>query len=223
MLPGLKMLAATVLLAVAIVIFAFGAAALLRAAHEDFAMLQAWRPAIDPLTDTFAPSETTPTLAALRIEPQQIAEPPPAKPAAAPAAPAEVAIAPAPAEIVIAPPLPPPPVTVVAALPAEPKIKLSETPYNAPRVGPRLMPEIATNDAPPIAVASLAPVEADAEPLLAAPLPRPKPVFARPTIRKRIVRRPPVRRVASRPAAQQPRQIPQTQNPFQQLFSSGSN
>ena len=226
MLPGLRTLAAAVLLAFAIVTFAFGAAALLRVAHEDFAVLPTWRPSMEPLGETVAaPEPDMPVLAALRVEPQleapsQIA---PDKPLAAPE--------PAPAEIVIAPapPATTPPAAVVAALPeptrAAAKIELPDAPYNAPLSGPRLMPEIATNDAPPVAVVSLAPATQDAEtldaePLSVAPLPRvrPQPQIAKPLVKKRIVRRPPLRRVASRPVTRQT----QPQSPLQQLFG-GTN
>src|SRR6478735_4525167 len=195
MLPGLRMLAATVLLAFAVVTFAFGAAALLRVAHEDFAVLPTWRPAMDPLAETVAAKEQDrPVLAALRVEPeaettQQIV------PEVKPAPPVEI-VAPAPQ---------PPAVEVAALRPAPlraPKIELADQPYNAPLTGPPLMPEIATNDAP-VAVASLAPTEPDAVPLDFAPLPRPTPLLVKPATTKRIVRRTPLRRVASRPA--QPR------------------
>ena len=221
MLPGLRTLAAAVLLAFAIVTFAFGAAALLRSAHEDFAMIQTWRPAMEALGDTVAAKEPDmPVLAALRVEPdveatEQIV---PDKPLAAPEPP--------PAEVAIVAPAPPvqPPAAVVAALPDQtksaPGFQLADAPYNAPLVGPRLMPEIATNDAAPAAF-SLAAVTPDAEPLAFAPLPRPKPQLTtpqlvKPALRKRIVRRPPARRVASRPAQTQ------SQNPFSQLFG-GAN
>jgi len=219
MLPGFRTLAAISLLAVAIVIFALGAAALLRVAHEDFATLQTWRPAMDPLPGTVAAREAgepaTPTLAALRIEPdpaiaEQIVSPP-----------AAAIPDPAPAEVSITPRLPEPqtPPTVVAALPAKPDFQLPDAAYNSPRSGPLLMPEIATNDAPPVAIASLAPVVApvapDAEPLAVAPLPRPKPQLANPLLRPRIVKRRIVRRVAARPVAAQ-----QTPSALEQLFGN---
>jgi hypothetical protein len=208
MLPGLRTLAATVLLAFAVITFAFGAAALLRVAHEDFAVLPTWRPAMDPLTETVAAkAPDQPTLAVLRVEPdpettQQIV------PEAKPSPPVEI-VAPAPQ----------PPAAVVAALPpapAAPKIELADRPYNVPLAGPRLVPEIATNDAAPAAFASLAPLTSDTNPIDVAPLPRPRPQLVQPAVRKRIVRRPPARRVASRPAAQ-PRQA---LSPLDQLFNN---
>jgi hypothetical protein len=69
MLPGLRFLLAAILLAVSILVFGLGAAALLRAAHEEFASNPSWR---SPRETRFAQIEETdrPTLAMLRIEPQ---------------------------------------------------------------------------------------------------------------------------------------------------------
>ena len=49
MLPGLRILFATTILAISILVFGLGAAALLRAAHEEFASLTLWRPAQQPV------------------------------------------------------------------------------------------------------------------------------------------------------------------------------
>lgn len=72
MLPGLRILFATTILAISILVFGLGAAALLRAAHEEFASLPAWRLAQQPVLTPFTPQvprlETTPVLAMLRIE-----------------------------------------------------------------------------------------------------------------------------------------------------------
>ncbi len=67
MLPGFRFLFATVVLAVSVLVFGVGAAALLRAAHEEFASLPSWRLAQQPL---LAPQFelSLPTLAMLRIE-----------------------------------------------------------------------------------------------------------------------------------------------------------
>lgn len=48
MLPGLRILFATTALAISVLIFGLGAAALLRAAHEEFASLPSWRLAQQP-------------------------------------------------------------------------------------------------------------------------------------------------------------------------------
>lgn len=72
MLPGFRILFATTVLAISILVFGLGAAALLRAAHEEFASLPSWRLAQQPVLTPFTPQvprlETTPVLAMLRIE-----------------------------------------------------------------------------------------------------------------------------------------------------------
>jgi len=72
MLPGLRILFATTILAISILVFGLGAAALLRAAHEEFASLTLSRPTQQPVLTPFTPQvprlETTPVLAMLRIE-----------------------------------------------------------------------------------------------------------------------------------------------------------
>lgn len=67
MLPGFRFLAATVLLTVSIVVFALGAAALLRSTHGEFAGTQFTRATQEPL---FAQRWDTslPTIALLRVE-----------------------------------------------------------------------------------------------------------------------------------------------------------
>jgi len=66
MLPGFRFLFATIVLAVSVLIFGLGAAALLRASHEEFASLPSWRPTQAP---SFAlRTESAPTLAMLRVE-----------------------------------------------------------------------------------------------------------------------------------------------------------
>ncbi|HEX7881973.1 MAG TPA: hypothetical protein VF499_04465 [Afipia sp.] len=69
MLPGFRILFATTVLAISILVFGLGAAALLRAAHEEFASLPSWRLAQQPpLTPQVPRPEITPVLAMLRIE-----------------------------------------------------------------------------------------------------------------------------------------------------------
>lgn len=72
MLPGFRILFATTVLAISILVFGLGAAALLRAAHEEFASLSSSRLAPQPVLTPFTPQvpriETTPVLAMLRIE-----------------------------------------------------------------------------------------------------------------------------------------------------------
>ena len=86
MLPGFRFLFAAIVLSMSILIFGLGAAALLRAAHEEFASNPTWRAA--PETVFAQPREATrPVLAMLRVDlptPEKIADNIPA--IAAPAA-----------------------------------------------------------------------------------------------------------------------------------------
>ena len=68
MLPGFRFLFAAILLSTSVLIFGLGAAALLRAAHEEFASPPARRA---PPEQVFAQPERgpPPTLALLRVEP----------------------------------------------------------------------------------------------------------------------------------------------------------
>jgi hypothetical protein len=66
MLPGFRFLFAAVVLSVSTVIFGLGAAALLRAAHEQFASLPVWK--APPETVFAQRTEPTPTLAMLNVE-----------------------------------------------------------------------------------------------------------------------------------------------------------
>src|SRR5262249_38341121 len=103
MLPGIRFLLAAILLSISVVVFGLGAAALLRAAHEDFPPNPSWR--ATPET-RFAQNET-PTLALLRVETPAPATQPadvpdsvaPQASATAPALPSEqlAAVSPAPA------------------------------------------------------------------------------------------------------------------------------
>jgi hypothetical protein len=67
MLPGFRFLFAAIILSISLVVFGLGAAALLRAAHEEFASNPSWRAAPEVM---FAqPSETTkPVLAMLSVD-----------------------------------------------------------------------------------------------------------------------------------------------------------
>jgi hypothetical protein len=67
MLPGFRFLFAAIVLSMSILIFGLGAAALLRAAHEEFASTPTWRAA--PETVFAQPAEATgPVLALLRVD-----------------------------------------------------------------------------------------------------------------------------------------------------------
>ena len=73
MLPGFRFLFAAIALSVSILIFGLGAAALLRAAHEEFASNPTWRAAPEPrFAQQIEPSQ--PVLAVLRVEPQPSAQ-----------------------------------------------------------------------------------------------------------------------------------------------------
>jgi hypothetical protein len=68
MLPGFRFLFAAIVLSMSVLIFGLGAAALLRAAHEEFASIPSRRPLLPQ--SVFAQSEPpAPTLALLRVEP----------------------------------------------------------------------------------------------------------------------------------------------------------
>jgi hypothetical protein len=77
MLPGFRFLFAAIVLSTSVLIFGLGAAALLRAAHEEFVSIPSRR--APPETMFAQQSDTGPTLAILRVEPS--AEEKAAKPA----------------------------------------------------------------------------------------------------------------------------------------------
>ena len=81
MLPGFRFLFAAIVLSMSVLVFGLGAAALLRAAHEEFASLPSRRAPPEPV---FAQQNDAPlpTLALLRVEPP-VAEKPPDSAAAA--------------------------------------------------------------------------------------------------------------------------------------------
>ncbi|HXI04991.1 MAG: hypothetical protein ACRC1G_11460 [Bradyrhizobium sp.] len=87
MLPGIRFLLAAILLSISILIFGLGAAALLRAAHEEVASVPTRRVMPEPV---FAQQLEAPTLAMLRVEPvrseQATDTPPIATPEPAPEA-----------------------------------------------------------------------------------------------------------------------------------------
>ncbi len=117
MLPGFRFLFAAIVLSMSVLVFGLGAAALLRAAHEQFASNPSWHAAPDA---TFAlQAETTrPVLAMLRVEP------PPAEQKASENVPAQAATLAAPTvsapaeQAAIAPPSEPE--RVAALKPEEP-------------------------------------------------------------------------------------------------------
>ena len=97
MLPGFRFLFAAIVLSMSLLVFGLGAAALLRAAHEDFASTPTWRAA--PETVFAQPVESSrPVLALLRIDTPVTEKTPDNAPAAAAAEAPSAALAFAPAE-----------------------------------------------------------------------------------------------------------------------------
>jgi hypothetical protein len=154
MLPGFRFLFAAIVSSMSILVFGLGAAALLRAAHEEVSSNPSWRAA--PETMFAQQGETTPpVLALLRVEPQP-AEPmaPENSPAvAAPAEPATIASAPtepaasasAPAEPVASAPTPAEPERIAALKPddapqpetAKPEMPRAESPAQSDAPSPQ--------------------------------------------------------------------------------------
>ena len=151
MLPGIRFLLAAILLSVSIVVFGLGAAALLRAAHEDFASNPSWR--VTPETRFAQQSETPTTLALLRVEtPAPAATSSDAPASAAP----EAGAAPTPAtppgeQMAAVSPAPEPERTVApSTAPATPSTEAIKTEASPPLPAP-------SNEPAPAAVASEAP------------------------------------------------------------------
>lgn len=69
MLPGFRFLFAAILLSISILVFGVGAAALLRATHEQFVANPSWRNGPQERTFAQAAEPAPPVLAALRVEP----------------------------------------------------------------------------------------------------------------------------------------------------------
>ena len=74
MLPGLRFIAATIVLSISILIFGFGAAALLRANHEEFANLKTIRPT-QPQIFAQTSDKEQPAITLMQVE--TVAEQPP--------------------------------------------------------------------------------------------------------------------------------------------------
>jgi hypothetical protein len=131
MLPGFRFLFTAIVLSMSILIFGLGAAALLRAAHEEFANLPARRAPPQPM---FARQndDQPPTLALLRVDTPDIAQP--TENAAAAAVPEGAIDIPAPAEPENLAALKPPeePVQVEAAKPETPAKEASAETAPAP-------------------------------------------------------------------------------------------
>ncbi|MBR0842448.1 hypothetical protein JQ607_19795 [Bradyrhizobium liaoningense] len=77
MLPGFRFLFAAILLSASILVFGLGAAALLRATHEQYVTNPSWRNGPQEKVFAQAPEPAQPVLAVLRAEPEAVAEPAP--------------------------------------------------------------------------------------------------------------------------------------------------
>lgn len=77
MLPGFRFLFAAILLSTSILVFGLGAAALLRATHEQYVSNPAWRNGPQEQVFAQSPEPAQPVLAVLRAEPEVAAEPTP--------------------------------------------------------------------------------------------------------------------------------------------------
>src|SRR5258708_29279376 len=126
MLPGFRFLFAAIVLSMSILIFGLGAAALLRAAHEQFVSNPSWH--ATPETMFAQQSDASrPVLAMMHVEPAAPDRP---------KAPDDVAAAPAPAEQATSVPPPAEPAPIVPARaeppPAEPEKVAAATPEQTP-------------------------------------------------------------------------------------------
>ena len=73
MLPGFRFLFTAIVLSMSVLIFGLGAAALLRAAHEEFANLPSRRATPEPMFARLS-DDPPPTLALLRVDPPRRGE-----------------------------------------------------------------------------------------------------------------------------------------------------
>ena len=185
MLPGFRFLFAATVLSVSILVFGVGAAALLRAAHEEFAVNPSWR--AGPQEPVLARNAETreAVLAALRVEPQiappNPSETPPTEPeaAAAPvAAPASDTEQPPPKPEAATPPTTEPVETATASPSRQPDESASES---APKTEPAAS-EPAPQDAVAPAAAESAPAEADVTASTDVPAGDAKPAAAEPAV-----------------------------------------
>ncbi|MCC8966267.1 hypothetical protein H8A95_29070 [Bradyrhizobium sp. Pear76] len=185
MLPGLRFLLAAVVLATSLLVFGLGAAALFRAAHEEFANIPARRAPPEP---QFAQqAEASPVLAMVRVDPAAADKvvtdtPVPATPAATePAAPAEASPAAEPEKLAAVksddpspPALPRPEAQVVETPAPAPSAEAAQPPLADPAPVSQPTPA-AAETSPTAAEAKVAavtdPPAATSEPAPAAPAP----------------------------------------------------
>jgi hypothetical protein len=146
MLPGFRFLFAAIVLATSVLVFGLGAAALLRAAHEEIASIPTRRA---PETVFAQQNETAPVLATLRV----VDPPPPEKPAEI------VAPASAPAKPAASVSTPAEPVATIP--PVEPEKTAEAKPEDVPPA-PTAKAEIPASESPPPADVATAPADAAA-------------------------------------------------------------
>ena len=173
MLPGFRFLFTAIVLTMSILIFGLGAAALLRAAHEEFANLPSRRAPPQPM---FARQndDAPPMLALLRVDPPVAEKPAENVPAAVPAATADIAApagqAPAEPEKLAAL-TPAEPIQVATEKPDEPaKENSAETPASPPPAAAETEAPVA-NEEVKIAVLAAAPEPAATNPPATSPEP----------------------------------------------------
>jgi hypothetical protein len=142
MLPGFRFLLTAILVSMSLLVFGLGAAALLRAAHEEFARNSSWR-AAPPTAFAQQNEAASPVLALLRVDPPVDQKAPDAVLAATPASAATVE----PQKSDVAVPVPEP-ARVAALKPEEPS-------------PPEVKPEIPVPEAP-APQSEAAPAQADA-------------------------------------------------------------
>ena len=129
MLPGFRFLFTAIVLSMSVLVFGLGAAALLRAAHEEFANLPSRRATPEPMFARLNDGPP-PTLAMLRVDPPTTEKPAENVPATVPAAAPDI---PAPAgQALDAPPAEPE--RLAALKPARTATPLAE-PFNEPMQG----------------------------------------------------------------------------------------
>ncbi|MGF6306531.1 hypothetical protein ABIB82_000049 [Bradyrhizobium sp. i1.8.4] len=148
MLPGLRFLFAAIVLATSLLVFGLGAAALFRAAHEEFASIPA---RMAPPAPQFAQQpETPPVLAMVRVDPSAAADKVAADTPAA-STPSEPAASESAAPAEVSPPAEPEKVAAAKAddpsAPPEPEAPATETP--APALSADVAPQPPTTDFPP--------------------------------------------------------------------------
>jgi len=175
MLPGFRFLLAAILLSTSILVFGLGAAALLRATHEQYVNNRSWRNGPQEQVFAQAPEPAEPVLAALRAEPE--AEPAALQPEPSvrdriptiglPVSEPEQVVA-ATAEADVQPELAAPPANAKTAEPAQTEIKTEMTAEAvAPAPTDTLTPADTTASLPEAKPAATASEPAPADPSLA--------------------------------------------------------